>query len=144
MSFHVAGFLKERLPGCEHSFVVATSTSLGLRRTRWLKTDFVMTDDLFGQHFEDAVGRGVTYGRAPYDLPLRCMLPSTVDGLIIGSGRSTSSDPAERLRVQPATMIVGQSAGVCAAVAVKTGRLVRDVDVHAVQDALRAQDAWMA
>jgi hypothetical protein len=72
-------------------------------------------------------------------VPLRCLLPQQVDGLLIGSGRSASCVPAELLRVQPATMIVGQGAGAAAAVSVRDGVLPRSVDVRAVQEALRQQ-----
>ena len=144
MAHHVAGFLRKNLPGCEKSFVVHTSTMLGLRHTRWLRGDFTLTEKSYGTPFEDAVGRGVASrkwhkDREYFDIPLRCMLPPATDGLILGSGRSTSSTPAELLRIQPVTMLVGQGAGVCAAVAAREGVRVRDVDIPAVQAALSQQ-----
>jgi len=148
MAQYVAGFLKTHLPGCEKSFVAATANALGLRRTRWLKTEFVMTREIYDSapRFPDAVGRGVLVGNRrlyvtdkTFDVPLRCLLPDDVDGLIIGSGRSTSSAPAELLRVMPVTMIVGQGAGVAAAVSVRDGVVPRSVDIGAVQRELQAQ-----
>jgi len=144
MAHHVAGFLQKHLPGCENSFVVHTSTMLGLRHTRFLAADFTLTTKLYGTPFDDAVGRGVAHPKwrkesGFFDIPLRCMLPPATDGLIVGSGRATSSTPAELLRIQPVTMIVGQGAGVAAAVAVRDGVRVRDVDVPAVQEALAQQ-----
>ena len=144
MSHYAAEFLRTHLPGCEDTFVVHTSTMLGVRRTRWLDADFTLTSELYGQKFDDAVGRGVARGRHRkdsefFDIPLRCMLPPATDGLIMGSGRSTSSDPAELLRIQPVTMIVGQGAGACAAVAAREGVPVRDVDIPLVQQTLSKQ-----
>ena len=141
---HVAGFLRKRLPGCENSHVVHTSTMLGLRQTRWLENAFTLTEDTYGLPFEDAVGWGVPRpqwrkDRDVFDVPLRCMLPTGVEGLIVGSGRSVSSKPAEMLRVESVTMIVGQGAGTAAAVAVGDGVRVRDVDTERVRAALEAQ-----
>ena len=144
MAHHVAGFLQKRLPGCENSFVVHTSTMLGLRQTRWLAGDLTLTAETYGTPFDDAVGRGVAHrkwrkDREYFDVPLRCMLPPKTDGLVMGSGRSTSSAPAEMLRIQPVTMIVGQGAGVAAAVAVRDGVRVREVNIRTVQEALGQQ-----
>jgi ribulose 1,5-bisphosphate synthetase/thiazole synthase len=144
MAFHVASFLKGHLPGCEHSSIVHTSTMLGLRHTRWLDGEFTLTEELYGQPFDDAVGWGVALRKwcsdqDIFDVPLRCMLPKDVEGLIVGSGRSTSSTPAEMLRVESVTMIVGQGAGVAAAVSVRDGVPVREVDTVRVRKALQEQ-----
>ncbi|NLS90691.1 MAG: FAD-dependent oxidoreductase [Planctomycetaceae bacterium] len=144
MAHHVAAFLRKHLPGLEDSFVVHTSSMLGLRHTRWLDGAFTLTEATYGTSFEDAVGRGVALSKwrkesELFDVPLRCMLPRTTDGLIIGSGRSTSSTPAEVLRIQPVTMIVGQGAGVSAAVAARDGVAVRNVSISRVQQALAEQ-----
>lgn len=145
MARHVHGFLKKRLPGCEKSFIVHTSTMVGLRQTRWLDGAFTLTEETYGLPFNDTVGWGVV--RKPewrkdrdfFDVPLRCMLPTGVENLIIGSGRSVSSVPAEMLRVESVTMIVGQGAGTAAAVAVGDGVPVRDVDTDRVRAALEDQ-----
>ncbi len=144
MAHHVAGFLKKRLPGCEDSFVVHTSTMPGLRQTRWLDGDFTLTEDTYGLPFEDAVGWGVPRpqwrkDRDRFDIPLRCLLPRDVEGLIVGSGRSASSTPAEMLRVESVTMIVGQGAGIAAAVAAHDRVPVREVDIKKVQRNLSEQ-----
>ena len=72
-------------------------------------------------------------------VPLRCLLPRGVENLLIGSGRSASCEPAELLRVMPATMIVGQGAGVAAAVAAKDGTPLPEVDLRSVHAALEDQ-----
>jgi len=148
MARYVAEFLRKHLPGCEESFVVTTANAPGIRRTRWLAADFTLTRAIYdtAPRFPDAVGRGVKIQQRPlyrtdetFDVPLRCLLPREIDGLLVGSGRSASCVPAELLRVQPATMIVGQGAGAAAAVSVRDGVPPRNVDVRAVQEALRAQ-----
>jgi len=148
MAHYVAGFLKKHLPGCADSFVVSTADALGLRRTRWLNTDFTLTREIYdtGPRFPDAVGRGVVFEAGPlyptdktFDIPLRSLLPQQVDGLIIGSGRSAATVPAELLRTMPVTMVVGQGAGVTAAVAARDDVSPREVDIDGAQEELRRQ-----
>lgn len=50
----------------------------------------------------------------------------------------SAEDPG-LLRVMVHTMVVGQGAGVAAAVAARTGRVPKDADVGAIQDELRRQ-----
>ncbi len=148
LAHHVAAFLRDHFPGCEEAFVLSTPNAPGLRRTRWLDVDFVLTRELYdtAPRLDDAVGRGVVIQKHPlyrtdetFDVPLRALMPRKVEGLLIGSGRSASAVPCELLRTMPVTMIVGQGAGVTAAVAVRDGATPRDVDISHVQQELRAQ-----
>jgi hypothetical protein len=70
------------------------------------------------------------------------MLPREVDQLLV-AGRHYSATPAAQRtsREIPPCMAMGEAAGVAAVEALNTGRLVRDVDVAAVQKQLRAQGA---
>ncbi|MBT4816101.1 MAG: FAD-dependent oxidoreductase, partial [Lentisphaerae bacterium] len=76
---------------------------------------------------------------APFDLPYGCLLPREVDGLLMGAGRSISTNNPSLLRVMVHTMVVGQGAGTAAAVAAKTGATPRQVDLGVVQNELRRQ-----
>ncbi len=149
LAFHVADFVRQRFPGCEESFVLATPDAPGLRRTRWIECEYVMTREEYdsGPSYPDAVGRGVVMSPQPmqptdktFDIPLRCLLPKGIENLVIGSGRGASCDPAELLRVMPITMAIGQGAGAAAALAGRSGDAVAEVDIASVQDALRRQD----
>lgn len=148
MAHHVASFARKNFPGCENSFVLATPDAPGIRRTRWLDGEYTLDRESYdtGPTFDDAVGRGVVMTPSPmhptdrsFDIPLRCLLPREVDGLLIGSGRGASCDPAELLRVMPVTMATGQGAGVAAAVAAMAGTTVREVDMTKVQSELERQ-----
>ena len=143
-----AGVLKEYLPGCSRSFVVATSDAPGLRRTRMLKTDYLMTREIYDSapRYDDRIGRGVVVGKGElrvsdlvFDVPLRCVLPPDFDGLLIGSGRSASCKPGELLRTMPVTMTVGQGAGTVAAVAADAGVEPRAAGLEDVHAELRRQ-----
>jgi hypothetical protein len=75
----------------------------------------------------------VPHGEA-YDIPLRCLLPRGVDRLVV-AGRCISGTHVAHssYRVMPIAMATGHAAGVCAALATRTGRLPRDVPADEVQ-----------
>jgi fructose-specific phosphotransferase system IIC component len=50
---------------------------------------------------------------------------------------------ADPVRVIPICWVTGQAAGVAAALAVKAGCTVRDVEVPQVQQVLRKQEAYL-
>ncbi|MBS3763442.1 MAG: FAD-dependent oxidoreductase [Planctomycetes bacterium] len=145
---HVADFARRTFPGCEESFILATADAPGLRRTRWLDADYTMTWEEYesAPSYPDAVGRGVVMSQRPmhptnktFDIPLRCLLPPTIENLVIGSGRGASCEPAELLRVMSVTMAVGQGAGVAAATAAGGNGMIGEVDIESVQTELRKQ-----
>ena len=158
MAHIVGGFFHNEVPGFSRAFVVQTAPNLGTRISRWLDAEFTFTADMRAAEtrFPDAIGRctsqrdttkhqgdrawGVhTFFDTTYDIPLRVIMPRNVDNLLIGSGRSVSVEPPNILRAMPQTMIIGQGAGVAAAVASKAGVAVRNVDMAAVQEELRRQ-----
>ena len=106
--------------------------------------------------FDDAIGRGVVeYGVVKhkgkgawgvqaftddyYEIPYRCLIPRRIEGLIMGAGRSVSAEDPYLLRVMVTTMVIGQGAGVAAAVSAKDNVIPRNVDVKKVQNELRRQ-----
>jgi hypothetical protein len=148
LAHYVTAFMRRHVPGCEHSFVLATANAPGLRRTRSLKNEFLLTREIYDQapRYSDAVARGVLVTRSPlhitektFDIPLRCLVPAGIDNLIVGSGRGAACEPAELLRVMPITMATGQGAGVAAAVAAGEGSSVADVHIAKVQKELGGQ-----
>ena len=74
-----------------------------------------------------------------YQIPYRCLLPRTVDGLIMGAGRSVSASNPGLLRVMVTTMTVGQGAGVAAAISAKDGTTLKCVGIGRVQAELTRQ-----
>ncbi|MBT3377090.1 MAG: FAD-dependent oxidoreductase [Lentisphaerae bacterium] len=158
MAFTVADVYRKYLPGFADAFVAGTAANLGVRTSRCLDGDVVFTADMMqaGVRQPDAVGRAVGWDHlvkhpgpkawgvqacreAPFDLPYGCLLPREVDGLLMGAGRSISTNNPSLLRVMVHTMVVGQGAGTAAAVAAKTGATPRQVDLGVVQNELRRQ-----
>lgn len=158
MAFMVTDYFRKHVPGFERAYVNATADDLGLRATRWLDGDFVFTEEMRANHtqFPDAIGRGVVqhnyrknmakgawgvqaFADATFDIPYRCLLPRNVDGLLVGAGRSVSAANPFLLRVMAHTMVVGQGAGVAAALSARSGAAPRTVDIAAVQQELSRQ-----
>ena len=68
------------------------------------------------------------------NLPYRCMLPKTLDGVLVtGLGISAHRDAMPILRMEPDVQNQGYAAGWAAANAAKAGVAVRDIDVKALQ-----------
>ncbi|MCF7853969.1 MAG: FAD-dependent oxidoreductase [Candidatus Pacebacteria bacterium] len=158
MAFAVTDVYRRHIPGFANAFIAGTAANLGVRTSRYLDGDFVFTADMMtsGARQPDAVGRFVGYdgvvkhkGENAWgmqvchddssDLPYRCLLPREVDGLLMGAGRSISTDDPFRLRVMVHTMVVGQGAGTAAGVASQQGGSVSSLNIETVQAELRKQ-----
>ena len=72
------------------------------------------------------------------DVPFGVMVPAGVSGILCGSGKSVCQEEFV-LRSMPKCMVIGQAAGVAAAVASRKGVTAEAVDVGEVQAALRRQ-----
>ena len=75
---------------------------------------------------------------------LGCLVPITHDNLP-AAGRNLSSGPTSHscMREVPQCWLMGQAAGVAAAVAVNAGMRVRDVDVHEVWNQRSQQGVYL-
>jgi hypothetical protein len=158
MALTVTRFFRERVPGFQRACVIGLADDLGMRVTRWIDGDVQFTRQMKETPFRspDAIGRGVvekdykkhpaenawgcqTFTNETFDIPYGCLVPRRIEGLLMGAGRSVSSESPWLLRVMGLTMVVGQGAGAAAAVAAREGVPPRRVDVAAVQRELRQQ-----
>jgi hypothetical protein len=141
-------FFKSRVPGFANARLAATATQIGIRESRRIVGVYTLTRDdvLQARSFEDAVARsaypidihnpsgsGTTTFRLPpggaYEIPYRCLVPKTVDGLLV-AGRciSTTHEALASARLTPTVMTLGQAAGTAAALAVDSARDPRAID----------------
>lgn len=132
-------YVRENLPGFENSFVVDTAPQMGVRQTRLLEGEYVMTkDDVTSRrHFADSVARG-----RDYYYPYRSLLPKEVDQLLV-AGRHYSATPEAQKssREIPPCMAMGQAAGIAAAIALDQGIQVRDVAATEIQEGMKRHGA---
>jgi hypothetical protein len=155
-------FFRAKLPGFADAKLFDTATTVGIRETRRIVGEYVLTlEDLTsGRDFPDTIalagypvdihsplGAGVgTDGLVEvanvYRIPFRCLLPTRVDGLLVaGRCLSATHEALAAVRVMPIAFAMGHAAGIGAALAVRDGRAPRRVPAEAVRDELRRQGA---
>jgi len=132
-------YVRATLPGFGRCHVVDVAPQTGIRQTRLLEGEYVVTkDDVTGRvHFPDSIARG-----RDYYTPYRAMLPKGVDGLLVAGRHYSATSQAQKIsREIPPCMAMGEAAGTAAAMALTSGVRARDIDVAALQRKLRAQGA---
>jgi glycine/D-amino acid oxidase-like deaminating enzyme len=135
-------FLRDRVPGYERAVLVSTSPAIGVRESRRIVGEHVLTADeiLSATRFDDQVARcgapiedhhagddtrwlyladGATYG-----IPFRCLQPQRLDNVLV-AGRcfSATHDAHASARSMGTCMAMGQAAGTAAAMAEEPKRL---------------------
>jgi hypothetical protein len=86
---------------------------------------------------EKASSGSINRPRGPFQVPMRTMIPTDVEGLLAAEKNlSMTRLAAGALRLQPICMMVGQAAGALAAFSVKDGTSLRSVPPVRVQRAL--------
>ncbi|MBX3644734.1 MAG: FAD-dependent oxidoreductase [Rubrivivax sp.] len=156
-------FLRAEMPGFEHAYLLEIAPQVGIRETRRLLGRAVLTGaDVLGcADFDDSIGVNawpleqhvagdVKWSWPPADsrgynqLPWRMVLPQQVRNLLV-AGRCASMDAAAQsaARVSGACFVMGEAAGLGAALALRAGGAVANVDVAALQRGLRDQGAWL-
>ncbi|HEY4067520.1 MAG TPA: FAD-dependent oxidoreductase [Burkholderiaceae bacterium] len=131
--------VRAKLPGFKSCFLVDMAPQTGVRQTRLLEGEYVMSKEDVAQRvrFADSVARG-----RDYYYPYRSLVPRGVENLLVAGRHYSSTSSAQKMsREIPPCMAMGEAAGVAAALSINAGVAVRDVDVSQVQRTLRAQGA---
>lgn len=155
-------FFRRWIPGFENCWLIALPPQVGVRETRRIVGEYVLTgeDVAQGRRFPDVIARSaypidihsptdagnVTVEvRSAHDIPYRCLLPKDVDNLL-AAGRiiSVTHEAFAAIRVTPPVFAIGQAAGTAAALAAREGVAPRQVDVRMLQETLVAQGASLA
>ncbi|WP_417013971.1 FAD-dependent oxidoreductase [Alistipes sp.] len=147
-------FFRTNLPGYEQCRCISSGTTVGVRESRRVIGDYVITAEELaaGKRFDDAVvhraefivdihnpaGAGQAEERIqycePYDLPYRCFTPRGVENLytagrcISGTHRAHAS-----YRVMSICMAMGEAVGIAAALCVRKGCTPRTLNVGELQ-----------
>ncbi len=149
-------FLRAEVPGFEHAEISEIAAQVGVRETRRVHCQHMLTGDEVqsGAHFEDSVGLnawpveqhvagGVQWGfftdpaNAHNQLPWRMLVPAAVPNLLV-AGRCAGMEHLGQsaARASGACFVMGQAAGTAAAL-----RLTGGFSVPALQKRLREQGA---
>lgn len=152
-AMHAISALRRYTPGCEGARLRNFGMTIGIRDTRKIDAVYDLTEaDVRGQaRFEDTIGiypefidgYGVlvlpTTGRY-YHVPYRSMVPRGVRNLLV-AGRSSGGDRVAHAstRNMSCCAVLGQGAGIAAAVSLRTGSELADVEIALVQQELARQ-----
>ncbi len=152
-------FFKENVPGYEECYISTTATQLGLRESRHITGDYILTesDMLTGSTFDDVILRDrigewdidkdgklkdSSELSPPFDIPYRCIVPKKVDGLLI-AGRCISIAHKAAYYFTPRDIVtawgLGEAAGTAASLCVKEGIQPRELNVKQLQVQLEKQ-----
>lgn len=132
-------FARRNIPGFEKSYLLDHAPQMGVRQGRLLKGEYIVTqEDIRDRRwFPDSVARG-----RDYFTPYRSLLPRRLEGLIVAGRCYSATSVAQRTSREIGPCIVmGQAAGSAAALALESGRRLRDVDVPVLQQRLRRAGA---
>lgn len=164
-------YYRRYLEGFENAVPIDSGALMGIRETRRIVGDYVLTyeDFLRKAFFEDEIGRynyeidahassigsndadehkelircGLEEGES-YGIPYRCLTPKGFDNLLV-AGRCISCDHYMQasVRAMPGCFITGQAAGQAAAMAVEDHAAVNCLDTEILRKRLREIGAYL-
>jgi hypothetical protein len=156
-----ANYFRDYVPGYENSYLLQVADIVGVRETRRIVGDYVLTgsDVLEARRFDDAIGfcgatvdvhnveggkeltrmSAIREGKS-YQVPYRMLLPRGIDNLLV-AGRCVSADRVAcgSIRQQAGCLVTGQGAGVAAALAGRQKITPRNVSIAQLRAELANQ-----
>jgi hypothetical protein len=142
-------FLKNNMPGFEKSFIIDTASQIGVRCSRRLIGEHVVSiEELHsGVIFPDTVVMGPDFRNTlspehpHWHVPYRSLVPLKLKN-VLAAGRCISTDPVANDLLAPIQycFATGQAAGTAAAIAVKDEIPVVQVDIKKLQKRLSDQN----
>jgi len=161
--YEIYDFMKKHADGLENSFLMMTAAEIGVRESRMIVGDYVLTENDCRNcvKFEDAIaacnydidihnpeGTGTSHYYFPkgayYTIPYRALIPKEAENVLV-AGRCISSDHGAQAsyRIMPVVCCIGEAAGTAMGLAVKNSTAVRDVDVRELQRILKENNAFV-
>lgn len=157
-------FLRERVAGFERAYVLDIAPQAGIRETRRVLGEYVLTgEDVVGcASFPDTIGVNgwplerhvagdvewtwppIPGSRGFNQLPYRMLLARGIDNLLVaGRCASMTSAGQSAARVSGGCFVMGQAAGTAAALALARGIAPRDLDAATLQAQLARDGAYL-
>lgn len=161
--YEIYEFMKKHADGLEDSFLMMTAAEIGVRESRMIIGEYVLTekDCRTFTKFHDGIaacnydidihnpeGAGTSHYYFPegefYTIPYRSLIPKGVSNMLV-AGRCISSDHGAQAsyRIMPTVCCIGEAAGTAMAMAHKDNADVRDVDADKLRELLKANGAFI-
>jgi hypothetical protein len=160
-AFETIEVYRKYVPGMENCYMISTPATIGIRESRRIMGDYVLTEDDVKNRrkFEDNIcyasffvdihcidGPGMDHTvwqptkGFKYQIPYRILLPRKIESLLT-AGRCVSCTHLAlgSIRVMVQCMGTGEAAGTAAALSLKHNTTPRHLDVGTLQNQLRAQ-----
>ncbi|OGV49349.1 MAG: hypothetical protein A2X49_11730 [Lentisphaerae bacterium GWF2_52_8] len=153
---------RKYIPGLENCFMLSTPNTIGLRESRRIVGEYLLTkEDVLGmKNFDDSIGYGSffidihncsgigmdkkTVRPDPgfkYQIPYRILVPKKIDNLLVaGRCASCTHEALGSLRVMPQCGVMGQAAGVASVLSLREGLVPRQVSIMELQKELKRQE----
>jgi hypothetical protein len=143
--------MRKYMPGFEKSFVMLSAPQLGTSGGRRIIGEYFLTgkDMDTDQPFDDTIAVFADNDRGEMSLqyprtyvPYRALIPKGIEGLLVACRAfSADHDFSEFFNLIPHCMCFGQAAGTAAAICVKDGVDIRNVNFASLRSALLEQGA---
>ena len=159
----IMDLIHERFPDLRSNYLVETPVNIGVRETRRIMGEYVLTreDLLNGQDFDDgmlvatfgidihdpAPGSDIRPKRGkvkPYEIPYRCLVPLKVDNLLM-AGRCISGvhEAQASYRVTGNCVAMGEAAGIASALCLRAGIKPRELDGAKLKRLLKEREIML-
>ena len=158
----IGGFLRQHVPGFENGYLVPAALP-GVRESRNIRGRYEIQDDdvLEGRKFDDTIGQ-ICFpvdihapdssqaifvqigGDGTFDIPYRAMLPLDLDNVIV-AGRCVSATHVAHgaTRNMAPCLVMGEAAGVAAAMSSTRNTTLPDLDIRDLQNRLRENGVFL-
>jgi len=155
-------FIRGSAPGFERAYIVEIAPQIGIRETRRVRGEYMLSEDdvLDCADFADAIGVNgwpveahvagdvqfvfARQKRGFNQLPYRMIVPQKIDNLFVaGRCASMTHGGQSAARVSGPCFVMGQAAGTAAALALQANVAPRRLEVGRLQQALERDGAYL-
>ena len=155
-------FIRGATPGFERAYIAEIAPQIGIRETRRLRGEYMLSEDdildcagcadsigVNGWPVEEHLAGNVEFRfqrkpRGYNQLPYRMLLPLTTENLLVaGRCASMTHGGQSSARVSGACFVMGQAAGTAAHLALKIGVRARLLDANELQRELETQGVFL-
>jgi len=152
------------VPGYEHAALGGLSTQIGIRESRRIVGEYMLTeqDCLDCASFDDVIGVNgwpverhiagnvlvkfppIPQSRGFNQLPYRMIVPQRIDNLmVVGRCASMTHEGQSAARVSGPCFAMGQAAGTAADIVLRANATPRDIDIGMLQARLERAGAYL-